>query len=244
MLTPRENTKASRSISYLTAMLQPRLAPGMFVRTRFVSLWRCWICSEVSGTRVPTMAWFKLCERCLAMKSQAATYEDILRAIGQELENLCVTAFELEYLDGEFVVSGEAQKTVTPQPIHKKSIISMILKLGEKNSAPKRETLTVNLSDIRFTSNDIILFSRKGRALRFSSGSGAPDPHSLSHILRMVGAYLDSRTTGLSKLSWRSSTLTLWATNRAGTKTKKDFAPSEMYNFWVHQFKKRTPGAA
>jgi hypothetical protein len=177
------------------------------------------------------------------MELQTSSYEDILRAIGQELENLSVTAFELECLDGEFVVSGEAQKTITPEPVQKKSVLSLILNLGKQDSTPKPHVLTVSLPNIRITGNDIILWNRKGRALRLSCSS-APDPHNLSHVLRMAGAYLDSRKSGLSKLSWRSPTLTLWELNRAGTKTKKEFTPSEMYDFWVHQFKKRTPGAA
>jgi hypothetical protein len=178
------------------------------------------------------------------METHATSYEDTLRAIGQGLENLGAVAFELECSNGEFVVNGECRKTTAiPNTVRKKSFFSLILKLGAKARA-EPDTSTFHFSEIRFTKSDIVLLNRKGRALRFSSGSGAPDPHSLAHVLRMTGAYLDSRKNGLSKLSWHAPTLTLWEVNSAGTKTRKDYKVSEMYDFWVHQFKKRTPGAA
>jgi hypothetical protein len=170
------------------------------------------------------------------------SHEDTLRAIGQGLENLGAVAFDLAVSEGDFVVSGECRKiSSTPEPVQKKSFLSAIL--GPKPT-PKPDAQIFKFSGVRFTSTDIIVLNRKGIALRFSSGSGAPDPHSLSHMLRMTGAYLDSRKSGLSRLTWHPPTLSLWEISSAGTTMKKDFTSSEMYDFWVHQFKKRTPGAA
>jgi len=176
-----------------------------------------------------------------AFVTMQESYEDTLRAIGQGLQDLGAVAFELECSDGDFVVSGECRSTITPEPAQKKSLLSFIL--GQKPT-PKPSAQTANFSAIRFASSDIVELDRKGRALRFGFGSEAPDPHSPSHVLRMTGAYLDSRKSGFSKLSWRPPTLTLWEINSAGVTTRKEFTLSEMYDFWVHQFKKRTPGAA
>jgi hypothetical protein len=110
--------------------------------------------------------------------------------------------------------------------------------LGPKPT-PTPGTRTFHFSGLRFASSDIILLHEKGRARRFSSGSDAPDSHSLSHLLRMTGAYLDSTKRELAKLVWRSPNLTVWEINRTGDMIKKDFTLSEMYDLWVHQFKKR-----
>jgi len=171
-------------------------------------------------------------------------YEDTLRAIGQGLENLEAVAFELEYSGGEFLVSGECSRAFSgSNPIHRKSFRRLILKLGAKPT-PTPGRRTFHFSGVRFASSDIILLNQKGRALRSSSGSGAPDPHSLSHVLRMTGAYLDSTKRELAKLVWHSPTLAVWEINRTGNTIKKDFTLSEMYDLWVHQFKKRTASPA
>jgi len=172
------------------------------------------------------------------------SYEDTLRAIGQGLEDLGAVAFELECSRGEFVVSGECHKIPAgSDTIRRLSLLKLILNLGPKPT-PQTTAQNFNFSDIRFTTSDVVLLNRKGKALRFSSGNGTPDPHSLSHMLRMTGAYLHSRKSGFSKLAWHAPTLTIWEIDIAGTKTRKEFTRSEMYDFWVHQFKKRMLGAA
>jgi hypothetical protein len=164
-------------------------------------------------------------------------YEDALRAIGQGLENLRAIAFDLEYSDGEFVVSGEAKKTPTTKPVTKKSFLSLITSIASKQ-APKRSSLTFHFSGIHFTAKDIMALNQKGRVRRVS-GSGAPDPHSLSHVLRMAGAYLDYTESQLTTMTWCSPLLTLWLTDKRGRETKEILKLPEMYDFWVHQFKKR-----
>ena len=175
------------------------------------------------------------------MDSQKISYEDSLRAIGQGLEKLGAVAFELEHSEGAFIVSCEYRKTAASKPIQRKSFLRLIQNIVAKPTT--EPTLLSNISGLRLAGSDIADLERKGRAFRASSGDRTPDPHSLSHMLRMTGAYLDSGKSGLSKCSWRSPTLTLWEI-RAGKTTRKEFTLLEMYDFWVHQFKKRMPGAA
>src|SRR5262245_15663879 len=132
------------------------------------------------------------------MEPQAnISYEDTLRAIGQGLENLKAVAFELEYSEGEFVVSGECLRTATTKPIRKKSSLSLIQNIGAKRPAQKPRSGTFHFSRLRFNHSDIDLLNRKGRALRSALDNRTPDPYSLSDALRMTGAYLDSTESHL-----------------------------------------------
>jgi hypothetical protein len=177
------------------------------------------------------------------MDSLRISYEDTLRAIGQGLENLGAIAFELDYSGGEFVVSGEAQRTAT-KAVTKRSFLNLIQSIGSKQPVPKRNSLTFHFSGVHFTANDISALNQKGRTVRASSGNRTPDQHSLSHVLRTTGAYLDYTESQLTNLTWRSPLLTLWLTDTRGGETKEILKLPEMYDFWFHQFKKRTPGAA
>jgi hypothetical protein len=168
-------------------------------------------------------------------------YENILRAIGQGLENLDANSFDLlEASDNEFVVGGECNKTKTlhaPKPGHKKSFLSLF-RSEDKPKTTRTSVLGFNFVGLRFTSSDIELLDQKGKVLR-SSGYSSPNPQRLSHILRMTGTYLDYHGSRLLRLSWHQEILTLWHINRRSVEVKDLFTPLNLYDQWVHQFKKR-----
>src|SRR5262245_48420057 len=175
------------------------------------------------------------------MKPKLA-YEDILRAIGQRLENFGAVVFELENSGGEFVVSGECQKmSAAPKAIRKKSFLSLLQNVGARKNTAKPHSPNFHFSGLRFNQNDIEQLSRKGRALRSGVENRMPNPYSLPQVLRLAGTYLDRTESQLSKLSWRYPVLSLWHINRLGHEMNKVFTLPEMYDFWVRQFKKRTP---
>jgi len=169
-------------------------------------------------------------------------YENILRAIGQGLEKLDVNSFDLlEASDTEFVVGGECNKTKTlhaPEPSPKKSFLSFF-RSHDKPKTTRTSDLGFNFVGLRFTGSDIELLDQKGKVLRSSGDSCPPNPQSLSHILRMTGTYLDYHGSRLSRLSWHQQILTLWHINRRNVEAKDVFTPLNLYDQWVHQFKKR-----
>ena len=98
-----------------------------------------------------------------------------------------------------------------------------------------------NFVGLRFARDDIELLDRKGKALRSSENASPPNPHSIAHILRMTGVYLDYKRSRLLGLSWRHQILTLWHINAFGAEVKVELTLPDLYNVWVHQFKKRKP---
>ena len=177
------------------------------------------------------------------MKPEATIcYENILRAIGQGLENLDAKSFDLlEASDTEFVVGGECNKTRTlhaPKSSQRKSFLSLY-RSDDKPKTTRTSVLGFNFVGLRFTSSDIELLDQKGKLLRSSGDSCPPNPQSLSHILRMTGTYLDHHGSRLLQISWRQQTLTLWHINRRNVEVKEVFTPLNLYDQWVHQFKKR-----
>lgn len=177
-------------------------------------------------------------------QQKSPNYEVVLRVIGQALENLGAIAFELEISEGEFVAGGESQK---PRPISNKTRKKLFLKLIQSVVAIKCNhspaSLTFHFSGLRFNQTDIDQLNRKAKFLRSTAENRTFNPYSMPHILRMTGAYLDHTGFGLKKLSWRYPTLTLWHTNRRGVNVIKEFTLADMYDIWVHQFKKREPTA-
>jgi len=179
------------------------------------------------------------------MKSQATvSYQNVLRAIGQGLEALEVKTFVLEVSDNQYVVRGECIKPLTadtPRVNRKKSFLSLVINVAKKRTARTESSPPFHFTGLRFTRADIELLDRKGKVLQTNFGSGAPNPHRLSQILRTVGAYLDQDECRLLKISWRDGFLTLWHLNRHGVESKDILSPLALYDQWVHQYKHRRP---
>jgi hypothetical protein len=170
-------------------------------------------------------------------------YQNILRAIGQGLENLNVNSFDLlEASENEFVVGGDCNKTKAlsaRKPSPKKSFLGLFLNNDTRKTTKTSGSLSFHFSGLRFTPSDIELLDQKGKVLRSTEDSSPPNPQSLSHILRMTGTYLDHHGSRLLRLSWDRQIITLWHTNRMDIEAKDIFTPLNLYDQWVHQFKKR-----
>ena len=179
------------------------------------------------------------------MKSKATVnYQNVLRAIGQGLEDLEVKSFDLEVSDNHYVVRGEGKKTTTAdawKASRKKSFLSLVLNVTKKRTARTAGAPPFHFTGLRFTRTDIELLERKGKVLQTNFESDAPDPHRLSQILRTVGAYLDQDGCRLLKISWRDGFLKLWHVNRRGVESKDILSPLALYDQWVHQYKQRRP---
>ncbi|HTN72835.1 MAG TPA: hypothetical protein VMO00_17270 [Methylomirabilota bacterium] len=174
--------------------------------------------------------------------AETVHYQNSLRAIGQSLESLEVESFELDTSDDHYVVSGECKKTKatpTPEPPSTKSILGFIRNVGKKKPAQTTGPQTSHFSGLSFSEADIVLSDQKSQLLRAKFDDCTLNPHSISQVLRTVGADLDHRRNRLIKLSWCHQTLTLWHVNGLGVEAKEVFMPADLYNLWVHQFKKR-----
>jgi hypothetical protein len=97
------------------------------------------------------------------------TYDQALRAIGQALEAQHVIAFSLKSEGASFVVQGEAAKNRT--------VLALL-----RREKPFRQR--------NFSAHDINRLEHEGRARR-KDPNRLPNFHSLSNILRAVGAYID-----------------------------------------------------
>ena len=167
-------------------------------------------------------------------------HQYILRAIGQGLENLEVKLFELEFSDGCYWVSGNCKKTKAPveeQPGLAKAFLRLIRNSRRKTTGTP--DLPFHFSGLRFGPPDIDALDRKGKALRSSSSGYSTDPDSISQVLRMTGAYLDYKRGSLLRISWQQPILKLWYLTARGIEAREEFSPPDLYDLWVHQFKKR-----
>jgi len=178
------------------------------------------------------------------MKStQPADYQTVLRAIGQGIEKLNVASFELETTDNqEYLVSGvyrEGQRTGKPKK--KSSLLSLIVNEAHIATRQNTEGTLFRFAGVRFSRSNIDLLDRAGKASRWNWDGNPLNPLGISQVLRIAGAYLDSKHIRFSRLSWHHQTLTLWHLNALGSEVKEVFTSANLYDHWVRRFKARRP---
>lgn len=182
---------------------------------------------------------FASLDRATMKPEPTVGYQNILRAIGQGLENLDVTSFELEVLGNHYVVSGkckEANMLDAPKAPLTKSFLRFFRYVNKMKTADNSELEPFNFDGLRFTRSDIELLDRKGKVLRSSRVRLPPNPASIAQVLRMTGAYLDLNHSQLQRLSWHDRILTLWHANERGIEAKEEFTSLDLYDVWLHQW--------
>ena len=174
-------------------------------------------------------------------------YEHILRAIGQGLESLSLEAFDLEVVGETFSVQGtptrkESEKpTIAPLNAFKKAFLSIChtpKKSASSETPAERIPGASGLLRLQFTQADIDKLERDGQALR-SDWERSPLSHSLPHVLRTVGWYVDHKKGQLQKISRNGETLRVSYIGWLGAEKVETLALMQIYDMWVHLYKRR-----
>lgn len=107
---------------------------------------------------------------------RSMSYTQILRCLGQAVEQLQLGDFEIELDGADFVLRGEAARSAS----------------GTKSPAGRSSQTERRTVDIKCTPEVIERLEREGRARR-EDPDGMPEPLSPSQVLRAIGDQLDIR---------------------------------------------------
>ncbi len=168
-----------------------------------------------------------------------------LRAIGQDLENLRLTRFNLECTGRAYLVWSRAD-TVESQPLTSLLANRRLRKLWTDRIQPqsqgREETVTVSplqrMKRYRYTPREIENIEQAGRQRR-RLGSAITDGHSLSQLLRTVGALVQQRNQKLLGISWEELGVSMVFENDHGQREIEVFRPDHLYDLWVRMYLRR-----
>lgn len=167
------------------------------------------------------------------ISQRTSGYEITLRAIGQALEALGVESFELALEGDSFVVYGGPESSTV---MEKKS--ASRFQLFRRNKGKSKARRGFYISGMRLRESDIKRLDRQGRDIRINP-ERCPDTNSLSHGLRMIGAHLDKTEVNLLGVARHKGLFTVWHKGRSGREMKQIFNQANLYDLWVHRYKKR-----
>ena len=159
-------------------------------------------------------------------------YEITLRAIGQALEALGVESFELVLDGGGFVVYGGSDT----DSFRRRSSPPKFRLFRPKAETKSRRGFFI--SGMRFRPADIKRLDVQGKNAR-SNTERSPNTNSLAHGLRMIGADIDNTGLNLLAIAGCKGSFTVWHKTHSGMERKEIFTGANLYDLWVHLYKKR-----
>lgn len=174
-------------------------------------------------------------------------YSQVLRAIGQALESLKVKTFNLECVGDQYSVWTKAE-ALKPE----KSRGSILKKISEqklfnhtfgRRSRDSRRSLhstrPAGSPRYRYTRADIDRIESEGKKKR-RQANGVPDGHSLSQILRTIGALVHQKGHRLLGISWEDFSVSIVTESADGSRTVDVFRPDNLYDQWVKMYLRRS----
>jgi hypothetical protein len=182
--------------------------------------------------------------------SPSGRYAVDLRAIGQELETLQLNTFNLECAGASYLVSvrkesdesadsGLSQEKEGPLRILWKRIAGGELKRPKPPRAAPLRSQTVTY---RYDAADIERIDRAGKARR-EPGSGITDGHSLSQLMRTLGALLTQKDQKLLAISWQEVSISVVVETSPGQRQLDLYRHDNLYDFWVKGYLRRASRA-
>ena len=165
-----------------------------------------------------------------------SSYSQVLRVIGQILEQIKPVDFDLQLLQDEVILRFRAVATVSRErPKAKFSFFSA-------PSAPAKNQETT--SERHFSMQDIETLDREGQSQRVSPDGNA-EFYLLSQTLRTVGTYVEHRNVRLLGLNWDGSRLVLQLEGSDGRALTEEHAVASFHDYFLRMYlKRKKPTAA
>jgi len=167
-----------------------------------------------------------------------------LRSIGQALELLRAEDFDLE-IEGEAflvrcnvprpkeLIAGQAEQAGLLQHIWGVLPVETRLELNMTLTGQFK----VDDIDLHYTLKDVDRLDEEGKAKR--GGTEEPSAPTLSHFLRIVGAYVKQKPARLQRISRKDDSITIQYETPSGEKNEEVLSMADLYELGVWMSMKR-----
>jgi hypothetical protein len=175
-----------------------------------------------------------------------ADYSRHLRAIGQDLENLHLSSFNLEFTGNAYLVwlrADSQPENASPrfrisrsrlQKLWRNKIQPTVLGHEESYTLPSAQTGR----RLRYSVQDLDRIEREQRARRRDQ-SGSADGHTLPQLMRSVGDLIGQKGERLLGVSWQELSVSTVVETAEGRKEIEVYRPDNLYDHWVKMFLRR-----
>jgi hypothetical protein len=165
-------------------------------------------------------------------------YTTLLRPIGQMLEGLRIESFSVKPDSVGFVVRDKTRNRAQLTPREKAFLGELHWMHGASLNKEQALQLAAGVLEWHVTTVDLERFEAAGRARRHQ-GSGTPDSHSISQMLRVIGNILDQKRQELYCISKDADAVAVEYVTGDGKVTNDEYSLPILYDHWVRMYKRR-----
>lgn len=165
-------------------------------------------------------------------------YTALLRPIGQMLDGLRIESFSVKPDSVGFVVRDKTRNRAQLTPREKAFLDELHSMHGASLNKEDALQLAVGVLEWHVTIVDLERFEAAGRARR-QQDSGAPDSHSISQILRVIGNILDQKRQELYCISKDADAVAVEYRTIDGKVANDEYSVPMLYDQWVRMYKRR-----
>src|ERR1044071_2584769 len=174
-----------------------------------------------------------------------ADYARHLRAIGQDLENLHLSTFNLESVGDAYLVWVRSESEAEANPVLRISK-NRLRKLWRNkmpalpvgHEEPDERSQSETARRLRYAGRQLDRIEREQRARRRPQNRPT-DGHRLSQLLRTVGDLVNQRGERLLGIAWQELSISVVVETSSGRKEIDVFRPDNLYDLWVRMYLKR-----
>jgi len=153
------------------------------------------------------------------------------------LEPLQIESFSLKVQEGGVAVYAE--KHETPQPAPNVSLkVSWQIFRRKKNEPERDPQPSSGTLEIHYTHEDIARMDTEGQSKR-TGAAGSPEAHSLSQILRAVGAFVDQKQGKLLGVTKEGQDISIEYESALKHDLVEKFTIASLYDYWVKMYLRR-----
>jgi len=166
----------------------------------------------------------------------SVNFSQILRPVGQMLEPLQIESLSLRVDEGG--VSVRAQKRQTPAPSAGEVSLRVTWQLFRRKKPEPEAQPSSGTLELRYTQDDIARMDTEGQTKR-KGGGGSPEAHTLSQILRAVGAFVDQKQGRLLGVTIEGQDIAIEYDSALKRTLVEKFTVASLYDYWVKMYLRR-----
>jgi len=167
--------------------------------------------------------------------AESSTYSQQLRPLGQQLEDLKMERFTVRLEAVGYRVTGTKHYQPPPEEKAEKSLW-LRLRGASKPAAPALPQFEP--VDLLFSLADLSRIDVDAQQKR-SATRGRSEAHSLSQILRAVGAFVEQKQGRFISVTKEGQDIAIEYESAAGRNAVDKYTVSSLYDFWVKLYLRR-----
>ncbi len=153
------------------------------------------------------------------------------------LESLQIESFSLKVEDRGVAVYAEKHETPQPAANVSLKVSWQIFRRKKAESAQDTQPSSGTL-EVHYTHEDIARMDDEGQSKR-TGALGSPEAHTLSQILRAVGAFVDQKQGRLLAVTKDGQEISIEYQSALNRDLTEKFTVASLYDYWVKMYLRR-----